>query len=303
MLQLSGDAKYADVLELSLYNSVLSGVSLDGNKYFYTNPLSVDASFPYQLRWQGGRQPYISKSNCCPPNTVRTIAEAGNYMYSISKEGIYCNLYGGNHLTTQTAGGEAIELIQESAYPWDGAVRIKVVKAPTGSTGFFLRIPGWCKQASLKINGKPADIRLQSATYASIRRQWKSGDLIELNLAMPVTLIESNPLVEETRNQVTVKRGPIVYCLESADLPAGKRVSDILIPSQTKWTLQQRTIAGAALIGLQAQVLQVQEQDWTNKLYRELNTSEQPVTVQLIPYFAWANRGQSDMSVWLPVKR
>jgi hypothetical protein len=114
MLQVSGDARYADVLELALYNSILSGISLDGNSFFYTNPLSASSAFPYQLRWKGGRVKYTKLSNCCPPNVVRTIAEVPEYMYSLSAKGIWLNLYGGNRLSTSLADGAAVQLLEET---------------------------------------------------------------------------------------------------------------------------------------------------------------------------------------------
>jgi DUF1680 family protein len=120
MFLLTGDSKYADIVELALYNSVLSGVSMDGTKFFYTNPLAASADYPYHLRWEGGRVPYISKSNCCPPNTVRTIAEVNNYMYSIGENSLYISMYGGSEMQTTLANGKTISLKQETNYPWEG---------------------------------------------------------------------------------------------------------------------------------------------------------------------------------------
>src|SRR5215510_3886396 len=129
MFLLTGDAKYADIVELALYNSVLSGVSMDGTKFFYTNPLASSTEFPYHMRWEGGRVPYISKSNCCPPNTVRTIAEVSDYMYSIGEKGLYINMYGGNVLNTELHDGVKIKLEQTTSYPWDGKITIAVKEA------------------------------------------------------------------------------------------------------------------------------------------------------------------------------
>ncbi|HKO80906.1 MAG TPA: glycoside hydrolase family 127 protein, partial [Chitinophagaceae bacterium] len=229
MFLLTGNVKYMDIVELTLYNSVLSGISMDGTKFFYTNPLAASDKYPYDLRWMGGRIKYISKSNCCPPNTVRTIAEVNNYMYSVGDDGLYVNMYGGSNLSAQLKDGSTVRLEQQTNYPWDGKTVITIKEAPAKETNLHFRIPGWCKYASIKINGKILPGGLQNGAYNSINRVWKSGDTIELILDMPATLLESNPLVEETRNQVAVKRGPIVYCLESTDLP-GQHVFDVAIP-------------------------------------------------------------------------
>lgn len=302
MLQLTGDAKYMDVVELALYNSVLSGVSMDGNKFFYTNPLAASADYPYHLRWEGGRVKYISKSNCCPPNTVRTIAEVSNYMYSLADDGIYINMYGGNQLSSKLEDGSVISLDQQTNYPWDGAVTLTIKQAPAKSYAVYLRIPGWCKSAKIKVNGQQLTQSIGRGTYQAIKRQWKTGDRIELVLDMPVTLLESNPLVEETKNQVTVKRGPIVYCLESSDLP-GKNVFDIAIPATIALQPKPFKIDGGNVMALEGQARILQNNDWTNNLYREVNRNTQPVKIRLIPYYAWANRGKTDMTVWMPVLR
>ena len=302
MLQLTGDAKYADVLELSLYNSVLSGISLDGNKFFYTNPLAAAKDYPYDLRWSGGRSNYISKSNCCPPNAVRTIAEVNNYMYSLASDGLYFNLFGGNSFSTKLMNGASIELEQKSNYPWNGNIDISVKKVPTNNVSFYFRIPGWCKNASLTINGKVINNKLVGGHYEKVNRLWKTGDKILLVLDMPATLLESNPLVEETRNQVVVKRGPIVYCLESADLPE-KNIMNVLIPTDIKLQLIPMKIDIGNVVALKGEAIILQNENWKNRLYKEVNKFTKPVKITLIPYFAWANRGQSDMTVWMPLQR
>jgi len=302
MLQITGEAKYADIIELELYNAVLSGISMDGNKFFYTNPLAASKDYPYNLRWSGERSKYISKSNCCPPNTIRTIAEVNNYMYSIADDGLYMNLYGGSNLKTKLKDGSAIQLEQITNYPWDGNIVMLVKEAPAMQTNFFLRIPAWCKNASIKVNGKLVMQTIYYGAYNQLKRVWKAGDKIELQLAMPATLIEANPLIEETKNQVAVKRGPLVYCLESADLPSAK-VFDVLMPANIKLQTVATKIDNANIIALQGQAEVLQTQQWKNTLYKELNTASKPITVKLIPYYAWANRGLTDMTVWLPLKR
>lgn len=303
MLQLTADPKYAEVMELCLYNSILSGVSMNGNNYFYTNPLAASADFPYSLRWQGGRVPYISKSNCCPPNTVRTIAEVGNYLYSVSDKGLYLNIYGGNELNTQLENGTAISLTQTSHYPYDGSVQIQVNQMPKFAYGLYLRIPAWCKKATVLVNGQATSQSPVSGTYFPIQRVWKKGDQIQLKLEMPVALLESNPLVEETRNQVTVKRGPLVYCLESIDLPKGFKISDIAIPANANWKTINKKIDIGMVTGLEATVKARSPQDWKQNLYQPIGSMDKTATLQLIPYFSWANRGNTDMTVWMPLIR
>jgi DUF1680 family protein len=300
MFLLTGESKYADIVELELYNSVLSGVSLDGKKYFYTNPLAAAKDYPYDLRWSGGRQSYISKSNCCPPNAIRTIAEIADYMYSIGSDALYINMYGGNILSTKLKDGSSIKLEQTTNYPWDGKITIVVKEAPPTATTIHLRIPGWCKKYKLLYNGKTPEMYSKSGGFIS--GTIRTGDKIELTLDMPAVLLESNPLVEETRNQVAVKRGPVVYCLESADFP-GQNVFDVAIPSSIKFQAIEMKIGNGNVMGLTGEARQLQKTSWKNTLYKEVNTTTKPVKIKLIPYYAWANRGQTDMTVWMPLAR
>jgi DUF1680 family protein len=302
MLQVTGESKYADIVELELYNSVLSGISLDGNKFFYTNPLAASKDYPYDLRWSGGRQKYISKSNCCPPNVIRTIAEVSDYMYSIAKDGLYVNLYGGNELSTKLKDGTPIKLEQQTNYPWDGKITITIKEAITRPTTFYLRIPGWCKQYKLKINGLVPEAPTHGDGYAIVGGRWKAGEKIELVLDMPTTLLESNPLVEETKNQVAIKRGPVVYCLESADLP-NENVFNVMIPSSIKLQPMPMKVDIGNTMALTGEARVLQNSNWKNTLYKEVNTASKPIKIKLIPYYAWANRGQTDMTVWMPLLR
>lgn len=303
MLQLAGNAKYADVLEQTLYNSVLSGISLDGNKFFYTNPLAASQDYPYDLRWSGGREQYISKSNCCPPNLVRTIAEVSNYFYSIANEGLYFNLYGGNQLSTTLKDGSPILLSQTTNYPWDGNIAVQIKQAPQKLISLFFRIPDWCKHATISINGKLFAENISSGSYLPIARKWKTGDKIELVLNMPVELVIANPLIESTRNQVAVKRGPIVYCLESTDLSTKMPIFDVMVPSNISFTTTKMNINNAPIIALNAIAKIAAKTNWKNNLYQILNNQTSAVQIKLIPYYAWANRGKSDMTVWMPLIR
>ena len=165
-----------------------------------------------------------------------------------------------------------------------------------------MRIPGWARGYSLKIQNSFPKARDTENGYVIAGRKWNAGDKIELIFDMPATLIESNPLVEETKNQVTVKRGPVVYCLESADLP-DQNVFDVVIPSSIKLQPVPMKIANGEVMGLTGEVKLLQDSNWKNKLYREINTNLKPVKIKLIPYYAWANRGKTDMTVWMPLAR
>ena len=230
MFLASGEAKFIDVAELALYNSVLSGVDLYGKTYFYTNPLRQTYAAPVDLRWSRTRVPFVT-SYCCPPNLARTVAGVGRYAYARSKGTIWVNLYGSNTLSTKFADGSALRLEQKSNYPWDGTIEIKVLECRESPFRLRLRIPGWAKSATLSVDGKPFEGKVVPGSYAELEREWKPGSSIRLELAMPPQLIESHPLVEETRNQIVIKRGPVVYCLESPDLPKGTRLADVRIPA------------------------------------------------------------------------
>lgn len=299
MFLLTGEVKYADIVELALYNSVLSGVSMDGMKYFYTNPLAASKDYPYQLRWYGGRTEYISKSNCCPPNTVRTIAEVSDYLYSLGEKGLYINMYGGNVLNTELHDGTKISLEQITNYPWSGKVEISIKALSTPTTNLYLRVPSWSRQFSVMVNKKAVSVKNVDG-YITLAVQ--KGDKIALDLDMNPVLLESNPLVEETKNQVAIKRGPVVYCLESADLP-NANVSDIVIPADIKWQTSTTKIEGGTITALLGEAKMRQADNWKNTLYREVNPTLTPIKIKLIPYYAWANRGRTDMSVWLPFMR
>lgn len=300
MFTATGEAKYTDIVENCLYNSILSGISLDGKKYFYTNPLRISKNLPYTLRWPKERTEYIS-CFCCPPNTLRTLCEAQDYAYSIEKGGVYVNLYGGNTLNTNIEGIGEITLTQKTDYPWDGAVNISVDKLK-GKKQFEikLRVPDWCTEgAKITVNGEEQNIETKAGTYATVNRTWKKGDVVSINMPMRTRIVEANPLVEESRGQVAVQRGPIVYCLESNDL-GGLSIDDIAIPLDAKLTLVDMTIDGSRIKALEGEVINRSEASWKGQLYREATTKKQMVKVRLIPYYAWGNRGKSEMTVWMP---
>ena len=302
MLGITGQARYADLLELALYNGVLSTISLDGKRFFYRNTLRQVNDLPFELRWSPRREPYIS-CFCCPPNIVRTIAEASAYAYSLSEKGLWVNLYGANTLHTRLQDGSPLRLTQETDYPWDGTIRITLNETPTKEFSIFLRIPGWAEGATLLVNKKPIKGPLKTEQYIEIRRTWSKGDRIELSLPMTARLLEAHPLVEEARNQVAVKRGPIVYCLESTDLPKGVDIAEVVLSPTVKFRSHfERDLLGGVTV-LQGQARHLEGGDWGKALYREVSgTKSKPVDIRLIPYYAWANRGDSEMTVWMPVR-
>jgi len=300
MFLATGEAKFMDVVELEFYNAVLAGMALDGTNFFYANPLRVTDPLPVELRWPRKRVPFVS-SFCCPPNLVRTIAESADYAYGKSGDAVWVNLYGGSALETTLASGEKIKLIQDTEYPWNGRVRLKILECGPKEFSLKLRIPGWAKAAGVRVNDLLADTSPQPESYFEIRRKWQVGDFVDLDLPMPARLMEANPLVEEDLNQVAIQRGPVVYCLESPDLPAGVKISDVLIPSDMKLVARydQRLLNG--IVVLEGKALAQAGDNWRGKLYREVQAPElKPINVKFIPYSVWQNRGPSEMSVWLP---
>jgi DUF1680 family protein len=304
MFLLSGKAQYIDILEQALYNSVLAGVSLDGKRYFYTNPLAVSDRVPFKLRWSKEREEYIAFCNCCPPNTVRTIAEVQNYAYSTSDKGICVNLYGGSVAEATLKNGGKITLSQKTDYPWNGSVTLTLQEVESSEPfSVFLRIPSWAKGSSIKVNGAEQP-QPKSGEYAELSRKWKNGDVVSLTMPMEAKLIEANPLVEEARNQVAVKRGPVVYCLESPDVPTGRSIFDLSIPDDAKFSVVPVKIAGSNIMLLESNANVVDNADWGKQLYREAKSAEQSkAAIRLIPYYAWGNRGHSEMTVWIPISR
>jgi len=293
LFQTTGDGKYIDNIENELYNGILSGISIDGRDFFYTEALRRTKEFPYVMRWPKHRQHYIT-CFCCPPNTLRTLCQAQEYAYTLgngSADTLFVNLYGQNTLKTKD-----LEITQETNYPWDGQIKLTVKKAKKLST-IILHKPDWCTQYSVKVNGEQADL--------AITRKWKKGDVIELCLDMRPRLIEANPLVEEAKNQVAVMRGPIVYCLEGQDIQGGYRINDIALNSDIELKEVKMSIADHDFIALEGEAKLVNNQQWNNHtLYRELTKSpEAKVKIRLIPYYAWDNRGIDDMSLWLPLAR
>jgi DUF1680 family protein len=309
MLRLTGDAKHADVMERVLYNSMLSSIGLGGTDFFYTNPLrrcgpevrllSNDSA----SRWPDTTPKSPVRCFCCPPNVARTLAKLQGWAYNVSDGAVWVNLYGSSVLQTKLPDGSPVKLTQKTDYPWDGAVMMTVQEAPDEPMAVMARIPGWTSRAAIKINGEPAEAKLKPGRYAALRRRWSTGDVIQLDLAMDVVFLEAHPLIEEARNQVAVMRGPIVYCLESPDLPEGVGVDDVAVIAGAKWTPRYHKDVLGGVTVLEGVAVAREPRDWADRLYQRFEPAAgRRMDARLIPYYAWANRGLSQMTVWLPIR-
>ena len=291
---LKADAKYADVMELALYNGVLSGVSLDGKLFCYQNPLS-SAEGNKRKNWIG--------LSCCPTNIARIIPQVGGFMYATGKDEIFANIYAASETKLQLNGGTPIKLTQETEYPWEGRVKLTVATEKPAEFSLNLRIPGWAQgrpvpsdlytfvnakptPIELKVNGKSLDATPGKDGYVHIKREWKAGDVIELNLPMPVQHVRAHEKVAENKGKVAIMRGPIVYCVEAIeqDIPTSlnfyfETASGDARPHKPDF------LGGVTVIGNSARVTNV---------FGVVNA-----LVQAIPSYAWGNRGKSPMAVWL----
>ncbi len=298
MLAIEGDARYADLMECSLYNGVLSGLSLDGQEYFYQNPLEDDGT----LR----RQPWFGCA-CCPPNVARLLASLPAYFYNVSDAGIWVHLYAEGQAEIEREDGQVVRLEQRTHYPWDGEVTLNV--NGEGTFSLFLRIPAWCEDgATLEINGSPYTGVVEPGTYVEIRRDWRPGDVVRLMLPMPMRSIECHPYVAENRGRVAIMRGPLLYCIEQADHPEYDP-RDVVLPADATFTPEFRDdlLGGVTVLRSRAEVRALPSA-WSEPLYRTVQSSRpinepqgRKVEITAIPYFAWANREAGRMQVWLRV--
>ena len=300
MLQATGESKYGDLVENCLYNSILSGISLDGEKYFYTNPMRMSNDLPYTLRWPKERKKYIS-CFCCPPNTLRTLCEAQDYAYTLGKNEIYVHLFGDNQLHVQLDGVGELTLTQTGDYPWDGRMTFEI-KQLKGKKPFKLKLrrPSWCEEVHVSRNGQDLSTSItEEKGYVVIDATWRKGDVVVYDMVMRTHIVEANPLVEEARGQVAVQRGPIVYCAESQDLN-GIAIDDIIIPVEARFHPVETRIDNSRIMALEGEVMVRESATWSGTLYRDVTARKQRKTIRLIPYYAWGNRGKSEMTVWMP---
>ncbi len=287
MLHIDCDGRYADVMERALYNGAASGLSLAGDRFFYENPLESHGD---HHRWEWHVCP------CCPPNIARLVASLGRYLCSSSDTEAAIHLYASS-VTRLALGGRKVTLRQETEYPWEGTVAVHVEADAPGRFVLKLRVPGWCRAWSATVNGAALDRPTVERGYLRIEREWKSGDVVRLQLAMPVERVYANPRVAEDAGRVALMRGPIVYCLEAADnsVPLHR----IALPRTAK--LEARYDAG--LLGgvgtVVGEAMAASEEGWDASLYRTDRPPPVPVRVAAVPYCVWDNRTPGAMAVWL----
>ena len=293
-LQYSADTKYADILEKALYNGIISGVSLSGDRFFYANHLASDPDmFKDRIitnpRMLPERQSWFAVS-CCPMNLARITESIGGYMYTASDDTIFCHIYASG---IARINGHVIE--QKTEYPWNGNI---VIEPDSGNYTIALRIPGWCDSFSIKVNGNDADYSMKKG-YAYIRNNWTGSDSITLNLCMRPFLVEANPLVRMDAGKVAIQYGPLIYCIEEAD--NGSQVFDLFLSRECSLIthFEEDLLGGVVVVEGEGYVHDLTK--WQHKLYSKAssNTSFERKKFRAIPYYAWANRGNGKMTVWL----
>lgn len=295
---LHGDSRYFDVLERTLYNGLISGVSIDGGSFFYPNPLASFGNY--------SRKPWFGCA-CCPSNISRFIPSLPGYIYAVRDNAVYINLFMPNSANISVMGKD-ISLSQQTNYPWDGNVRISIDKG-AGEMAMKIRIPGWVRNVpvpgdlysyydtekpeyTLTVNGEPVCEEL-NAGYMTITREWKKGDVVEVNFDMPVRMVKANDRVVDDRGRLAVERGPLVYCAEWPD--NNFNIHTVLLNRKPVFEVAgyDDDLGGIRRISTKAQSLSYSGDGY-------LVTSA--VKLTLIPYYAWAHRGEGDMCVWLPAE-
>lgn len=302
MLQLQPAAEYADLMERALYNGILSGMAEDGKSFFYVNPLAVHpetCTKRYDHRHvKTVRQKWFGCA-CCPPNLARLFASIGGYIYLYNNERIYVNLYTANTARFRMKDRE-VTLMQETNYPWEGKVRIKISAPEAIRFTLALRLPGWCRRPAVAVNGK--EITLAGVTengYALIAREWQGGDTVELSLPMPVEKMAAHPKVLEAAGKIALQRGPVVYCLEEAD--NGKDLYNLAISPETEFTPEFAGDFPGQVVVLKGEAFRTVTTGWENELYRPYSVRWEKVKITAVPYYTWGNRQPGEMRVWIRV--
>lgn len=300
MLQIDPRGEYADIIERALYNGVLSAVSLDGEKYFYANPLAVragvnmtsnnaDTSQGYE------RSPWLSCA-CCPSNLSRLLASLGQYVYSTAANAAWVHLYADGSAKLDLTGG-AVTLRQQTNYPWDEKIKITVGVDSPAKFALHLRIPRWCRGHELKINGRGVRPAVTKG-YAAVARTWQDGDVMELTLAMPVERIVANPEVASDGGKVALQRGPVVYCLEQCD--HGANVHGILLPDGAKLTARHERNFLGGCVTISGKAFAPAPAGWKDVLYRQADSAHLKATnIRAVPYALWCNRRPGYMAAWI----
>lgn len=284
---LTGEAKYADLVERALYNGVLSGISLKGDTFYYENPLASDGSHH--------RQPWFGCA-CCPPNIARLLASLTGYFYAQRGSEVFVNLYGESSADLEIEG-QKVRLEQKTRYPWDGNVHVVVDCDKPVSFTLCLRVPAWCTSFKVDVEaGKSGKIVTQNG-YARVSGEWKKGESVGLDLVMPVQRLAANPGVAPDRGRVALMRGPIVYCLEAVDNPGSGTIERMFIPTDAKITSEWKPdlLGGVTILRGQAGLARPWE---IGELYRPTGDTES-ATFTAVPYYAWDNREAGPMEVWI----
>lgn len=288
MFLLKGESRFVDVLETALYNGALSGISLDGTGFFYQNPLAS----------RGGRHrhPWFGCA-CCPPNIARLLGSLGQYIYAQSENGLWVNLYVGGTATATVAEDVFLKLTQETDYPWSEHVKFTVNPEKPITFGLNLRIPNWCRNFEVSINGDSYSAKGTTNGYLSIERQWQANDTVELGLDMPVEQIYAHPYVKDNLGRSALRRGPLVYCFEDADNPEGAfETLSLVNDAAVEAVFDSDLLGGITLISGTGTAFDAS--DWKNNLYLSKPDLKR-MAVTAIPYYAWCNRGDGQMAVWI----
>jgi DUF1680 family protein len=288
LLQLDTDHRYADLLERALYNGVLSGLALNGEGFFYENPLESHGTH-HRQEW--------FKCACCPPNVARLLTSLGQYIYSANQTDVMVHLYI-QSTSNITVAGQQIVLKQETDYPWSGTIKLSLETEQPVEFGLNLRIPGWCKQSHLTVNGEelPVEAHVQKG-YVHIARSWQSGDTITLDLAMPVERVYAHPDILEDLDSVALQRGPLVYCLEQADNNIPLHRIRLSPAAKLESHFEPKLLGGVEVVEADAAALRTE--DWSDTLYRTTPPAHRPHRLVAIPYYAWDQRQSGEMSIWI----
>jgi DUF1680 family protein len=300
MLAASAGAPYADVIEKALYNGINSGMSLSGTLYCYRNPLESRGK-------EDIRQPWYD-TTCCPPNLERTFASIPGYLYSTDSSGVYVHLYHSSTLDWHLEDGTGLTLIQQTKYPWDGDITLKISPAKAATFTLYLRIPGWASKATVTLDGKPVPGKPKPGEYFAVHREWKAAGNVRLQLDMAPHLVAANPLVREDYGRVAVQRGPLLYCLEQVDQEDKASVFDVVLPAGTDpsrgFTSEFRPDMLGGIVVLKHKGMATPKPLSEEPLYQTIERTprreEKEVNLTFIPYYAWANRLPGAMEVWIP---
>ncbi len=288
MLKIDLDRQYADVLELALYNAVLSGVAHDGEHYFYANPLASNGA-THRPEW------YVCP--CCPPNLARLIASLGGYLYTQTATEVAVHLYARSQATLQL-GGQAVTLRQETRYPWDGAVALTVGMAVPAHFDLLVRLPSWCSTPRLAVNGTPVDLAAATENgYARLHRMWTDGDVVSLDLPMPVQRVFGHPNIRADVGSTALRRGPLVYAFEQVDQAAP--LQRLMLPADAALTARFEPDLLDGLVVVEATGVALSDSGWDDRLYRSEEPALEPIRMRAVPYFAWDNRSAGPMTVWI----